>query len=126
MSAYTEKRWVWSGSGSSIGTSFTAVDLSHPDDILEYYLEQIVMEFSSIVTMATFDWYLATDSGGTHPITPLTSGAAVSDMMGSTKGYSKIVATGRKADSRGNGLYLIIKGDAGTFTVNAYIEGMRL
>lgn len=125
MSGYQENRLVWTGSDTGVDTSWTIIDLSHKG-ALEYYIDDIVLEFANISGMSTFDWYLSVDNAGSHLITPVQTSQTISTVASSVARYAKPVAKGRKADDRGNGLYLVIKGDAGTFDVTAFAEGARL
>lgn len=122
------------GSSTGVGTSYTAVELGELNGFggsvaleSQAYLDKLLLSFSNIATATSFDWYLAWDSAGQYPITdPSESNGFKDGLTAGVKVRAANLFGARYTDLRVGSnhyksVYLIIKGDAGTFDVEAVL-----
>lgn len=122
------------GTASSVGTSYQAIELTAVNAFTgsvalesQAYLDKLLLSFSNIVTAASFDWYLAWDAAGKYPLTDPSETNSFKD--GLTAGVKVRAANlfGARYTDLNDGsnhyksIYLVIKGDAGTFDVEAVL-----
>lgn len=122
------------GTAAGVGTSYTSIELTAVDAYTgsvalqsQAYLDKLLLSFNTIATAASFSWYLSWDEAGEYPITdPL---EALSFKDGKTSG-TKVRAANlfgasytdlQEGANHYKSIYLQIKGDAGTFTVEAIL-----
>ena len=117
-----DRAWVYEASGTAgvdgLTNAYQAFDITDaalPDAARLSLLQGSV---SNITTMATVSWYLAEDSAGKYPLTPINTWDCSAN-VGLTAGFQVFAETleaTRKLSSKGttDHLYWIAKGDAGT------------
>ncbi len=126
MSDYTESRINLNSIGVSATSSWVTTDMGVPSTARKVHLENVDLRFTSIVTATSFDWYISADEAGEYNLTPVQTAAVWATGKGTGKLYAAAVVRSRSPCFRGEGIYLHIKLDAGTATVDAFIEGARI
>ena len=117
------------GTQASLGTSYTAIELTSDGTLggqavaSQCYLDKIFFTWKSIVTAANFSWYLAYDSGGEYPITDPQETVTFKDgkTSGTKVNAADLAGAAYRFTDQGSTIYLIAKVDAGTVTAEAVL-----
>lgn len=127
MADYTESRINLAKTGISATNSWVSTDMEVGSHVKKFHIEHMDLNVTSIAGGASsFSWYLSIDAAGEFAVTPVKVGETWSDGKGTGKVYSAAIARSRSSGDRGDAIYLQIKLNAGTATVAAYIEGVRI